>query len=86
MMLPSLNVDFQCRHDQSLESMNTELSIISNNVEPKITSIGDILQQQLQSDDEEINAKFKFVYISIYIELVYMPLALETVFTGKSKM
>ena len=39
--------------------MNTELSIISNNVEPKITTVGDVLQQQLKADDGEIDAKFK---------------------------
>uniref|UniRef100_H2Z2Y9 DUF4455 domain-containing protein n=1 Tax=Ciona savignyi TaxID=51511 RepID=H2Z2Y9_CIOSA len=46
------------KHEKTLEEMYHDLSMISNRVEPRITSIGENLQQQLKEDDQIIEAEF----------------------------
>nr|CAB3228335.1 coiled-coil domain-containing protein 180-like [Phallusia mammillata] len=46
------------RHDKTLDEMHRDLSMISNRVEPRITSIGENLQKQLKDDDTEIEVTF----------------------------
>uniref|UniRef100_F6XA93 DUF4456 domain-containing protein n=1 Tax=Ciona intestinalis TaxID=7719 RepID=F6XA93_CIOIN len=47
------------KHDIALDEMFHDLGMISNRVEPRITSIGENVQQQLSDDDVKIEAELK---------------------------
>ncbi|XP_078489424.1 coiled-coil domain-containing protein 180-like [Ciona intestinalis] len=47
------------KHDIALDEMYHDLGMISNRVEPRITSIGENVQQQLSDDDAKIEAELK---------------------------
>ncbi|XP_076821823.1 coiled-coil domain-containing protein 180-like isoform X2 [Clavelina lepadiformis] len=49
------------RHDNTLDEMHHDLSVISNRVEPRITNIGDNLQKQLKEDDVIIEDTFRSI-------------------------